>query len=117
MLWYNERKKGVSGMSTMKITNHNFQEKVIQEEKPVLVDFWASWCRPCKMISPVVDEIAAEMEEIRVGKVNIDEELELAKQFKVMSIPTLLLFKKGKVVGTSVGLSTKQDILKMIQSQ
>ena len=90
-------------MSAMHIHNHNFQEEVIHSEKPVLVDFWASWCGPCRMVGPIIDEIAAEHPEYKVVKINIDEEPELASQYRVVSIPTLLVMKDGQVVQQSVG--------------
>lgn len=103
-------------MSVVTITSENFEKEVLQSEKPVLVDFWASWCGPCQMLSPIVDGIAEELEgEIKVGKVNVDEQIELSSQFKVMSIPTLIVFKDGKAVSTSVGVRSKQEILSMIK--
>ncbi len=101
-------------MNTIKITKSNFEEEVIKSEKPVLLDFWASWCMPCKMISPVVDEIAKEVSNIKVGKVNIDEQPELASAFNVMSIPTLAVMKDGKIIKTMVGVRPKASILKML---
>lgn len=86
----------------------------MQSEKPVLLDFWAAWCGPCKMLSPVVDEIAGEHPEIKVGKVNVDEEQELAARFGVMSIPSLFVMKQGKVANQSVGVQPKQRILDML---
>ncbi|MBM6968755.1 thioredoxin, partial [Pseudoramibacter alactolyticus] len=82
-------------MSVVTLTKDNFESEVLQSDKPVLVDFWASWCGPCKMVSPLVDEIAEEHDEVKVGKINVDEESELAQQFQIMSIPTLLVFKDG----------------------
>ena len=101
-------------MSVITITKSNFQEEVIKADKPILLDFWASWCGPCRMVSPIVDEIAAERSDIKVGKVNVDEEQELAAQFGVMSIPTLLVMKNGKVVNQAVGARPKAQILAML---
>lgn len=101
-------------MAVMKITEKNFREQVLESEKPVLVDFWASWCGPCRMVSPVVDEIADERDDIRVGKINVDEEPELARQYGVMSIPTLMVFKNGEVANESVGAIPKSAILNLL---
>ncbi len=101
-------------MSAIKITKDNFESEVLNSDKPVLLDFWASWCGPCRMVSPIVDEIADEHPEIKVGKVNVDEESELATAFKVMSIPSLFVIKGGEVVNSSVGAKTKNQILEMI---
>lgn len=101
-------------MSVITITKENFDQQVLQSTKPVLLDFWASWCGPCRMLSPVVDEIAQENDTISVGKVNVDEQPELASQFGVMSIPTLMVFKDGKAVNTSVGVVPKAKILSML---
>lgn len=101
-------------MSVITITKENFDQQVLQNAKPVLLDFWASWCGPCRMLSPVVDEIAQENDAIAVGKVNVDEQPELATQFGVMSIPTLMVFKDGKAVNTSVGVVPKTKILAML---
>ena len=101
-------------MAALKITKENFQAEVLEAKGTVLVDFWASWCGPCKMIGPIIDQIADERSDIKVGKINVDEEQELAVQFKVMSIPTLLVFKEGKVVNQSLGAKPKAAILAML---
>ena len=101
-------------MSVVTITKDNFQKQVLESGKPVLLDFWAAWCGPCRMVSPVVDEIAEERPDIRVGKVNVDEQPELASQFGVMSIPTLVVMKDGEVEAQSVGAAPKEDILAML---
>lgn len=103
-------------MATIKITKNNFEEEVLQSEKPVLLDFWASWCGPCRMVSPTVEEISNEAEgAVKVGKINVDEESELAAKFRVMSIPTLMVMKEGKVSATAVGVRPKRDILRMLE--
>lgn len=101
-------------MSVITATKENFEEEVLSCKLPVLVDFWAPWCGPCKMLSPVVDKISEEMSGVKVCKVNIDDEQELATRFGVMSIPTLVLIKDGKVADTSVGLRPKDAIVSMI---
>ncbi len=101
-------------MSAININKNNFQEEVLNSEKPVLLDFWASWCGPCRMVRPVVDEIADERSDIKVGKINVDEQSELAAQFGVMSIPTLVVMKNGKIVSQSVGAKPKNQILQML---
>ncbi len=101
-------------MSVITVNNSNFQSEVINSDKPVLLDFWASWCAPCRMLSPVVDEIANERSDIKVGKINVDEEPELAGKFGVMSIPTLVVMKNGKIVDQSVGVRPKAQILSML---
>ena len=103
-------------MSTVKITKDNFEEEVLKSNKPVLLDFWAAWCGPCRMISPIVDEIAGETTDTKVGKINIDEQPELASAFGIMSIPTLVSMKDGKVVDKIVGVRPKASILKMMAS-
>lgn len=101
-------------MSAMTITKNNFQEEVLQSSVPVLLDFWASWCGPCRMVAPVLEEIAAQRPDIKVGKINVDEQPELAQAFQVMSIPTLVVMKDGKPVDTKVGVQPKAAILAML---
>jgi thioredoxin 1 len=103
-------------MNTVKITSDNFEQEVLKSNKPVLLDFWAAWCGPCKMISPIVEEIASEVTDTKVGKVNIDEQPELASAFGIMSIPTLVAIKDGKVVNKMVGVRPKASILQMLAS-
>ncbi|MFA0814949.1 MAG: thioredoxin [Anaerofustis sp.] len=103
-------------MSVITLTKNNFEAEVLNSDKPVLIDFWAPWCGPCRMVSPVVDEIAEESNgQFKVGKINVDEQQELAAKFGVMSIPTLIVMKNGKVASTSVGARSKQAILSMLQ--
>ena len=101
-------------MSAMHIHNHNFHEEVINSEKPVLLDFWASWCGPCRMVGPIIDEIASEHPEYKVVKINVDEEVELASRYGVVSIPTLMVMKDGQIVHQSVGARPKNQILAMM---
>ena len=101
-------------MSTIHINKENFQQEVLHSDKPVLVDFWASWCGPCQMVLPIMDEIADERSDIKVCKINVDEQKELARQFRVMSIPTLAVFKNGEMVNRSTGAKPKEQILQMI---
>ncbi len=101
-------------MSVQTITRENFDQLVLQSAKPVLVDFWAPWCGPCRMVSPIVDEIAEERDDIVVGKVNVDEQPELAMQFGVMSIPALLVFKDGKLANQAVGARPKDALLALL---
>ncbi len=102
-------------MSVMTITNDNFQSEIMNSEKPVLLDFWASWCGPCRMVSPIVDEIAKENPDIKVGKINVDEQPELAGAFQIQSIPTLVSIKNGKIDDIAVGSRDKKSILAMIK--
>ncbi len=105
-------------MGVLKITKHNFEKEVLHSDKPVLLDFWASWCGPCKMVAPIIDEVAEETKEVvKVGKINIDEEGELAEAFRIMSIPTLVVVKDGKVVESSVGVKPKKAILSLIPEE
>ena len=101
-------------MSAIQISKENFQEIVVNADKKVLLDFWAPWCGPCRMVLPVVEEIAEEREDIVVGKVNVDEQPELANQFGVMTIPTLIVFEKGQEIQRSVGAKNKKAILNMV---
>ena len=102
-------------MEPIVLTNDNFEKEVGQSSEPVLVDFWASWCGPCKMLSPLVDEVAKTAEGFKVGKVNVDDEGDLAQQFGVQSIPTLVVFKDGKEAGRSVGFIQKDKILALVK--
>lgn len=105
-----------SKMAVKTITSENFEQEVLKAEKTVLIDFWAEWCGPCRMLSPVVDQVAEEMgDQIIVGKVNVDEQPVLAQKFNIMSIPTLLVFKNGSVVQTSVGVRPKQEIVNLVR--
>ena len=101
-------------MSVMNITKNNFQKDVVQSDKPVLLDFWATWCGPCRMVSPIVDEIASERGDLKIGKINIDEQQELASAFQIMSIPTLVMMKEGKVINQMIGARPKSQILSML---
>ena len=101
-------------MSVINIDKNNFQEEVLNSAKPVLLDFWASWCGPCRMVGPIVDEIAAQRSDIKVGKINVDEQPELAIQFGVMSIPTLVVMKEGKIVNQAMGARPKGQILALL---
>lgn len=101
-------------MSVINININNFQSEVMQSDQTVLLDFWAPWCGPCRMVSPIVEEIANERPDIKVGKINVDEQPELARQFNIMSIPTLAVIKQGKLVNRAVGARPKSQILSML---
>ena len=102
-------------MSAVNIDLKNFHQEVMNSDKPVLLDFWAPWCGPCRMVVPMVEQIAEERPDIKVGKINIDEQFELANQFGIMSIPTLMVVKDGKIVNKTTGARPKQAILQMLQ--
>ena len=102
-------------MEILKVNSQNFEEEVLKSEKPVLVDFYADWCGPCKMLSPIVDEVAQENEDIKVVKVNVDDSQDLAMKYQVMSIPTLVVIKEGNEINRSVGLIDKNQVVNMIK--
>ena len=102
-------------MSVLHINEDNFDQLVLRSEKPVLLDFWATWCGPCRMVAPIVEEIAAEREDIVVGKIDVDEEGALAARLGIVSIPTLIVMRGGKVAATAVGYRPKEDILKILE--
>ena len=101
-------------MEVVSVTKETYQQEVLESEKPVLLDFWAPWCGPCQMLAPTLEEIAAERPDIKVCKINVDEEKELARQHKVMGIPTLMVFKNGKVVNQAIGAMSKAQILNLL---
>ena len=101
-------------MAVIEITKENYETEVLKSDKPVLLDFWAPWCGPCRMVGPIIDQIADEREDIKVGKINVDEQEELAAQFGVMSIPMLVVMENGEITNTSIGYKPKKDVLKII---
>ena len=101
-------------MSVIHIDRNNFQREVLNSDRPVLLDFWAHWCAPCRMVGPILDEIAEERSDVKVAKINIDEQPELASQFGVMSIPTLMVMKEGRIVQQAMGARPKAQILSML---
>ena len=103
-------------MSVLHLTKENFEQEVLQAKEPVLVDFWARWCGPCPMVGPVVEEVAGEVTDAKICKVNVGEQPELARQFRVMSIPTLMVFKNGQTVKREVGAKSKAELLDMLNA-
>ena len=103
-------------MSVIHITKENYDELVLNSAKPVLLDFWATWCGPCRMVAPILEEIAGEREDVVIGKINVDQEMELAMEFKIVSIPTLVLMEGGKVKAKSIGYSPKEEILALLDT-
>ena len=101
-------------MAVIKITKENFQSEVVQSDKPVLLDFWATWCGPCRMVSPIVDQIADERSDIKVGKINVAEQPELAQQFRIISIPPLVVMTDGQIANKAVGAMPKEEILALL---
>ena len=102
-------------MSAVKITKDNFDSQVLHATNPVLLDFWAPWCGPCRMVAPILEQIAAERDDVVIGKVNVDEEMDIAREFGIVSIPTLIVMENGNPVQTAVGYRPKDDILKLLK--
>lgn len=102
-------------MGAIVLTKENFKQEVLEAQVPVLVDFWATWCGPCQMMGPVVEELAQENPDVKVCKVNVDEEMELAREYRVMSIPTFLVFKNGEVTGRTLGVQQKEELLELLK--
>lgn len=99
----------------MKLTSDNFKTEVLESEVPVLVDFWAEWCGPCRMVLPIVEELSEELTDVKVGKVNVDEQPDLAMEYKIMTIPTLLVFKNGELANKTIGAMSKAEILELLK--
>ena len=109
-----KKPKALFLLAVITITKDNFKSEVLESDKPVLLDFWATWCGPCRMVSPIVDEISEERRDIKVGKINVDEQMELAQQFRIVSIPTLVVMKDGQIANKAVGAMPKEDILALL---